>query len=158
MNWILIRGLLSAGLCAFGFSLVFRLSIRLLLPATVGGVLAYGAYLMGIHFGMDLFAANFLAAAVAAFYSEICARILKAPTSVFLIPCVIPLVPGGLLYYAMSHLISTEYGEALSYLKSTILTALGIAGGIIIVSVFGGLMQQWGRKKYRSGHDIDLQR
>ena len=125
-----IRILIAGALSSLGFALVFRLSLRLLLPATLGGA------------GMDIFAANFLGAAAIALFSEICARIFKAPASVFLVPGAIPLVPGRLLYLAMSHLIATEYADAFSAFKSALLTAVGIAAGVIIVSVFGTLFRK----------------
>lgn len=136
-----IRILIAGALSSLGFALVFRLSLRLLLPATLGGAVAYAAYLLGVYSGMDIFAANFLGAAIALF-SEICARIFKAPASVFLVPGAIPLVPGRLLYLAMSHLIATEYADAFSAFKSALLTAVGIAAGVVIVSVFGTLFRK----------------
>mgnify|MGYP003184444666 CR=1 FL=1 len=128
-----IRILIAGALSSLGFALVFRLSLRLLLPATLGGAVAYAAYLLGVYSGMDIFAANFLGAAAIALFSEICARIFKAPASV---------VPGRLLYLAMSHLIATEYADAFSAFKSALLTAVGIAAGVIIVSVFGTLFRK----------------
>ena len=137
-----IRILIAGALSSLGFALVFRLSLRLLLPATLGGAVAYAAYLLGGYSGMDIFAANFLGAAAIALFSEICARIFKAPASVFLVPGAIPLVPGRLLYLAMSHLIATEYADAFSAFKSALLTAVGIAAGVVIVSVFGTLFRK----------------
>lgn len=137
-----IRILIAGALSSLGFALVFRLSLRLLIPATVGGAVAYAAYLLGECAGMDIFAANFLGAAAIALFSEICARIFKAPSSVFLVPGAIPLVPGRLLYLAMSNLIATDYAAAFSAFKEAVLTAVGIAAGVVIISVFGTLFRE----------------
>lgn len=129
-------GLLSSAVGSLGFALIFRVRPRCLFPATLGGTLAFFAYFIFDAFGFHIFLSNFLGAVASAIFSEICARIFKAPSIVFSIPCVIPLVPGSLLYYTMSHLLEGAYSETLSYLSKTLLTALGIAGGLLVVSVF----------------------
>lgn len=45
----------------------------------------------------------FFAAIAVTIYAEIFARIKKTPTSTFLIVPMIPLIPGGVLYYTMSY-------------------------------------------------------
>lgn len=136
MNWTsLLIGLGSSAVGSLGFALIFRLRPRYLLPATFGGTLGFAVYFLFDTLGFHIFATNFLAAIAAAVFSEICARVLKAPSVIFTIPCIIPLVPGSLLYYTMSHLLEGKYAESFSYLTKTLLTALGIAGGLIVVSV-----------------------
>ena len=131
----LLIGLGSSAVGSLGFALIFRLRPRYLAPAVLGGTLAFAVYFLLDFWGFHIFASNFFAAAAAALFSELCARGLKAPSVVFSIPCLIPLVPGSLLYYTMSNLLAGAYDVSLSYLKDTLLTALGIAGGFIIVSV-----------------------
>lgn len=131
----LFVGLLSAFLGSLGFALIFRLRPRYLFPACIGGLLAYAVYLLGIELDWHIFATNFIAACIAALYSELFARKMKAPTLLFSIPCIIPLVPGSLLYYSMSSLLKGNYAAALSYFTDTVLTSIGIAGGMIAVSI-----------------------
>ena len=131
----LLIGLASSAVGSLGFALIFRLRPKYLVPASFGGMLGFAVYFLFDVLGLHIFATNFLASLAAAIFSEICARVLKAPSVVFLIPCIIPLVPGSLLYYTMSHLLSGSYSSAFSYLTKTLLTALGIAGGLIVVSV-----------------------
>lgn len=131
----LLIGLISSAVGSLGFALIFRVRPKYLVPATLGGTLGFAVYFLFDWLGFHIFATNFLAAVATAIFSEICARVLKAPTVVFSIPCIIPLVPGSLLYYTMSHLLEGKYTESLSYLSKTLLTALGIAGGLIVVSV-----------------------
>ncbi len=146
-------GLLSAFVGSLGFALIFRLRPRYLLPGSIGGMLAYAVYLATDLAGLNIFAANFLAAASAALFSELCARFLKAPAVVFSIPCLIPLVPGSLLYYSMSHLLAGRYADSFLYFKGMLLTAIGIAGGLIIVSVFFSIFSYFYQKhkKKRAG-------
>lgn len=137
MNWTsFLIGIGSSAVGSLGFALIFRLRPRHLAPAAFGGTLAFAVYFLLHRLGLHLFVSNFFAAAAAALFSELCARWLKAPSVVFSIPCLIPLVPGSLLYYSMSHLLSGTYEEAFSNFVKTMIIALGIAGGLIVVSVF----------------------
>ena len=136
MNWTAFWiGLGSSGVGSLGFALIFRVRGRHLPPASLGGMLAFAVYFLLDALGAHLFASNFFAAAAAALYSELCARAFKAPSVVFSIPCLIPLVPGSLLYYTVSHMLSGTYADSIANFIKTMLVALGIAGGLIVVSV-----------------------
>ena len=68
--------------------MMFRLRPGLLVPASAGGLLCWGVYLMSMQWSDGIFAAAFAASAFAAMYAEILARLLKAPATLFLIPAV----------------------------------------------------------------------
>ena len=70
-----------------------------------------------------------------AFGAELFARICKAPSTVFLLPGCIVLVPGGSLYYSMSNLLNSNYREAAQQLLITAEVGAAIGGGIIIASL-----------------------
>ena len=70
-----------------------------------------------------------------AFAAEIFARVFKAPTTVFLLPGCIALVPGGTLYYTMNNLLSQNYVEAGKYLLTTVVVGVAIGAGIILASL-----------------------
>lgn len=135
-------GLGSSAIGSLGFALIFRLRPRYLAPAALGGTLGFAVYFLFDWLGFHIFATNFLAAVAAAIFSEGCARFFRAPSVVFSIPCIIPLVPGSLLYYTMSHLLEGKYADSFTYLTKTLLTALGIAGGLIVVSVLLSVAMQ----------------
>ena len=83
-------------------------------------------------------------------FSEICARIFRTPTNVFLFTGCIPIVPGGALYYTMYHLLSLNIPKALEYLKVTGQILLGVALGLSLASVCFGLTLEfidWLKKK-----------
>lgn len=85
--------------------------------------------------GLSLLLQNLIPAAVVTFYAEVLARIVKAPATVFLIPSIIPLVPGGRLYYTMRAIVDGEGNDARVYAMETLVIALGIAVGIVVVSL-----------------------
>lgn len=141
MNWISFGiGSLTALIGSLGFALIFRLRPRYLAPASLGGLLAFAVYFICDYLGMELFLAHLLAATFGSLYSELLARVMRTPTIEFMIPCIIPLVPGSLLYDAMSHLLAEQYAESFASLMDALMTALGIAAGMVVVSVFFGVI------------------
>lgn len=131
--------LAMSALCACGFSILFYFRPRRLPLATLNGVITCGVYMTVQYFTGGEFIPNLAAAFVGAIYSEIMARVTKAPVPIYLIPCMIILVPGSLLYRTMSYFISGAYGEAGTCALTTLAVAVGIAGGIMAASICGML-------------------
>ncbi len=127
--------LLTAALATFGFSILFYVHPRRLLLATLGGTLTTGVYLLVGHFLAGELIPSLIAAAFGAGFSEICARTTKVPVPVYMLPCIIPLVPGSGLYATMFNFVTGDYANALSNALVTLQIALGIAGGIMAASV-----------------------
>ncbi len=121
---------LSAGF--FGLKLGMKRQTRLW-TAAIGGLLGWGAYLLMMHLGCHDFIACFVAATVGALYSQIMARVLRAPATVFLVPAVIPLVPGRGLYYTLSSFMHGENELISNWGVTTVLEALAIALGMVVV-------------------------
>ena len=129
--------LITAALSTLGFSILFYVHPRRLLVATLGGLLTTAAYLLAGHFLDGELLPNLIGALVGAGYSEIMARVTKVPVPVYMVPCVIPLVPGSGLYGTMFNFVTGNYAAAAEAGLRTLQTALGIAGGIVIASVLG---------------------
>ena len=131
--------LITSFLGSAGFALMFKIRMRYLPFSIIGGGLTYAVYYFGGVVTSSVFAAAFLGSAVSALFSEICARIKRAPAMIFLVPCAIPIVPGGSLYRAMLNLISQNFEDAWYYLIETLKVGIGIAGGIVTVSLLFSL-------------------
>lgn len=134
MTTVLIQ-LLTAFLGALGFAILFGVLRRCLLIAAAGGMLTWGLYLAMDAWLHVEFLSCLAAATFAVLFSELLARRLKLPATMFIAPAIIPLVPGGTLYYAMSFAVHGELEQARSYGMRALLSALAIAGGISLVTV-----------------------
>lgn len=143
-----VVGIISAFIGTLGFALFFNIKKERLLYASVGGLITWCVYLGAYHAKPDILIANMIAAIFTTFYSELLARIIKAPTTVLLFPGIIPLVPGGSLYYTMSYMIRGNNEMTKINGISTLKTASGIAAGIIIVSSVVYHLNQILYKKY----------
>lgn len=138
---------LMASIGTVGFSLLFRSRAKYLFILAIGGALTYAVYrFFELNVFCSVFAAAFFSSAFSAVYSEIFARIKRAPTIVFLAPCAIPIVPGSSLYYCMANLISHNTEAALAHFSSAVSIGIGIAGGImavsILVNIYTGILKK----------------
>lgn len=118
---------------SFGFSFIFHLKRDKLIVASVGGGLTWLFYLLVVHRVNGEFVAYFLATVFATFYAELMARVKKAPATIFVITALIPLIPGGSLYYTMEYLMQKDMEMMRSKAAETAMLALAIAMGITIV-------------------------
>ena len=120
---------------AAGFAVLFCIKPKHIPFAAIGEALATLVYAIIDAAGLNLFVSNFVATVVCVVYSNILARVLKTPSMVFITAAIIPLVPGGSLFYTMSSIIQGNMLSAKVYGLNTLQVALGIAGGIVIESL-----------------------
>ena len=139
--------LITATISTFGFSILFFVHPRRLPVATLGGVLTCGVYLLAVHLLGGELIPNMLAALVGAGFSEVMARVTKTPVPVYMMPCIITLVPGSKLYATMFSIVTGDYAAASAEGMCTLEIALGIAGGIVIASVLGIIFRPRSRSK-----------
>lgn len=98
-------------------------------------MITWGIYL-GVHALIpSLFLANLCASIFAVTYAELMAHLQKCPATLFVIPGVVPLVPGGALYYAMDCAVKGNLTGAGAHAHQTLIIALAIAAGISFVTV-----------------------
>ena len=133
LPWLQI---LAAAAGTLGFAILFNSRPRRLFLGALGGGLTWVVYLLLA----DVIGSDFLCVALAAgfgaAYAEIMARVCKAPATVFTILSEIALIPGGSLYITMHHLVGGRQSQALQYGLHTVMVALAIALGIVLVTAF----------------------
>ena len=119
---------------SFGFAVLYNLRGKKLCMAGISGMVSWIAYLIVWNEMPSTFVANLAAAA----------RILKTPVTVFLITGIIPLVPGGNLYYTMNYVLAKQWHLFYLYGQKTLLIAVAVAAGIMTASsVYGICASVW---------------
>lgn len=129
-----ITQLVTAFVGSLGFALMFGMRKRYLMASSLGGMVTWGIYMAMNAWLSSSFLACLAASSFAIIYSEVLARIYKTPATMFIMPSVVPLVPGGPLYYAMSEAVRGNMQQAGFYGRETLLFALAIASGICLVT------------------------
>jgi uncharacterized membrane protein YjjB (DUF3815 family) len=133
-----------AFLATAGFAVVFKAPLRDLPIAATGGALAWGTCLLSqAASGSEALA--YLSASIAVgLYAETAAALLKRPASLFILCAIIPLVPGGGMYYTMFEAVSGngELAAALGF--QTLILAGSIAAGLAIASAIARIFTMKG--------------
>ena len=127
------------------FIAVVAWSINLEVPkkylAIVGlvGAIGWITYLIAMYFNLPEIFSYFLSALIVAILSVILSRTLKAVSTIFLIPGILPIVPGIAMYKMIYSLINNNNEEATHYLLQAIFIAVGIALAIFITECIKGI-------------------
>ena len=143
MNEIILQ-LVTAFVGSFAFALLFRVRRERLLPASLGGLLAWGVYLlMGALTDQEV-VRYFVASVVLTVYAETLARLVRCPATLFIVTASIPLIPGGSLYKTMEYFMR-NYLEAFSrQALTTVLLAVALAVGMLFPTAIFQLLHKAG--------------
>ena len=134
--------LVTAFLGSLGFALLFQVRRDRLLPASLGGLLAWGVYLlMGLAVQQDV-VRYFVASVVLTVYGEILARIAKCPATLFIVTASIPLIPGGSLYRTMQYFMLNDLEAFSRQGLTTVLLAVAIAVGMLFPTAIFQLLHR----------------
>ena len=138
---------------SLGFSLLFNLRKEHLATAVLGGTAEWAVYMAAEwFFGDGVFLPSVAAAAFAAVYAEVVARVKHAPATVFYIPALVPMIPGGSLYYTMSYAVRSDWEQVNLYAGRTMYCAVGIAVGLsLVLSVDFTIRKITGQKGNKTG-------
>jgi uncharacterized membrane protein YjjB (DUF3815 family) len=145
----IILKIAAGAIATLGFAILFRLKPSHWPFAMLDGLFACICYFAFTELFGGNFLPNLLAAFAASVFADLFARLCKAPSTVFILPGCIALVPGGTLYYAMSNLLSENREVAVEYFLTTLTVGIGIGGGIIAASLLRVTIQAISRKLKR---------
>ena len=143
-EWVI--PIVSAALGSLSFAMFFGVRSRKLWFSLLGGALNWGLYLLAMKkMGLPETLAYALGAAAGTLYAEILARIVKTPVTVFVITSVIPMVPGGPLYYTMLGLLQGDKATFVDRGLYTLSAAGAMALGIFAATMLFRLLFTAGR-------------
>lgn len=145
--------ILTGAMGTLGFTVLFHLRGKKLVLSVLGGLLSWGIFLALEPLFAGEATRYLLSAAVITIYSEILARLEKTPTTTFLVPSFIPLIPGGALYYTMNYALNKQWSEFAQQAFYTLQLALSLAVGIIAVTTVVRLLTAYrNRRKAQTQH------
>ena len=125
---------LFSALATIGFSVFFNAPISSLIPAGITGGLGWAIYFYLMNTTSNSIFSNFVAAVVVSLLSEILARKLKHPAILFVIPGIIPLVPGLGMYNTMLYLVQKNYTLAVSTGADVLFVGGAISLGVLVIT------------------------
>lgn len=133
-----IREILLAGVWGLGASgccaVYFNAEKKDIVFGAILGALGWMIYRVCQSSAVSEALGYFTGAFAVAACAELLAVILRQPATVFLVPGIIPLVPGGGIFLMMRAAVQGKFSAALSAGYSTLIAAGAIALGIAIAS------------------------
>lgn len=133
----MLEGLIQIIMAVFGsvgFAVLFNVKRDKLSMIGFGGGLSWICYLFFYSYNANKVISLFITSLILGMFAEIIARRIGSPVIVILVPVLIPLIPGGDLYYTMYNLVSDNMDSFIYYLELVIKEAAAISFGIIIVT------------------------
>ena len=120
-------------MAVLSFGIVLDLPKKYLGWSGVTGGVCWLVYLLIREETGSLIFAAFLSGLSVALLGHILARILRAPVSVFLIPGILPLVPGTSIYNCVYNIIRSSREQSTYYLIETMQIAGAIAMAVFLM-------------------------
>lgn len=131
MNYI--KDFIYAYMCTIGFAVLFNVPKTSTLRAGLGGALGWTIYLIMNNYSDSVVISAFVASFAIALMGELFAILEKQPVTVFIVPGIVPLVPGFGLYYTILSILEKDYELAIKYGSESLLIAISIAGALTVV-------------------------
>lgn len=124
--------IISGFIGSLGFAVLFNIHGKRMLAAGFGGLLSWFLFVIFSYFTKNEPLNYFIVAMLITLYAEIMARVLKTPTTTFITTSLIPLIPGGSLYYTMAYAFKNDGENFIIKGTYTLQLAAALALGIIV--------------------------
>lgn len=145
----------GAMICTFGLTLLYNIEWKSIPFAMIGAVIACMIFEFYIYFTANYFVGALLSAMAVAAYADIISHIIKTPTTILLIPGIVPMVPGGLLFNTMLSILDKDADKASVFGSRALFIAMGITVGILAATfIFRTLWSLIERYKLNEEHKI----
>lgn len=128
-----LKDFLYASMCTVGFAIIFNAPKSSFIKSGFAGGIGWLIYIFTKNLFNSATVSSFIAALVIALIGEYFAFIDKNPLTIYIIPGIIPLVPGFGLYYTMLSIVEREFNKAADYGSETLLISVAIASALVIV-------------------------
>ena len=113
------------------FAIVFHVPKKHLVTSAVIGGIGWAIFMV-VKIEIGPFVAGFAASCAIGLLADICARRFHQAATVYIIPGIIPLVPGAGMYYTTLYLINGEMSMAADKCIETLMMAGCISVGLLM--------------------------
>lgn len=123
---------ISAFIAVVSFSINLEIPKKYIIIVGIVGALGWITYIICDYFELSNVLSYFISALVVAILSMILSKLLDAVSTIFLIPGILPIVPGLAMYKMVYFFINNDLQESAYQLLQAILITGGIALAIFI--------------------------
>ena len=130
---------IAAFIAVVSFSINLEIPKKHLIIVGIVGALGWITYIICDYFKLPNILSYFISTLLVAILSLILSKILNAVSTIFLIPGILPIVPGAAMYKMIYFLINNNLKESVYLLLQAILITGGIALAIFITESIKGI-------------------
>ena len=130
---------IAAFIAVVSFSVNLEIPKKYIIIVGVVGALGWVIFVICNYFNLNDILAYFISALFVTIISLVLSKILKAVSTIFLIPGILPIVPGIAMYKMIYFLINNNLRESVYQLLQAILITGGIALAIFITESIKGI-------------------
>jgi len=155
VTMLMFKQILLHSLGAFGgtlgYAFLLNAPMNTVLPASLTGLLGYVIYeVMLTLLGQGMMFSYFVATVVIAVICEVAARIMRMPSTIFLLTALVPLVPGYTFYCAMLAIVEHNGTGVASYgLEAVQIVAVIAVGAAVTSTLFRAMTVRAARHTVR---------
>lgn len=118
----------------FGFAIIFNIPRRSIFFASLNGMVGWIIFYYVQNVSANFILPPLIGSLFVGLVGEILAIYHKQPATLFIIPGIIPFVPGYGIYYTMFHILNNDLSNALSTGVESIFVAIAIACGVVVAT------------------------
>ena len=130
---------IAAFIAVVSFSVNLEIPKKHIIIVGIVGALGWVTFIICNYFNLNDILAYFISALFVTIISLILSKVLKAVSTIFLIPGILPIVPGIAMYKMIYFLINNNLKESAYQLLQAILITGGIALAIFITESIKGI-------------------
>ncbi|EKN63007.1 threonine/serine exporter family protein [Schinkia azotoformans] len=139
----IVEHLITSFIASAAFGIIFNVPKKALLKCGFVGMVGWFIYIALVsYFSIDMILATLVAAFFIAIISQIFAKFYKTPMIVFNVSGIIPLVPGGMAYDAMRHIVENDYNMAVQLATKAFMLSGSIAIGLVFSEVINQMIKR----------------
>lgn len=138
----MVENFIFSFLATLGCSVLFGVPKKMIPLASLGGAIGWMGFIGfgAVNYNSPVTAA-FVGATLVAIWGEILSHKLKDIITVFIIPGIMPMVPGSGMYFTMLAIIEKDFQHAAVVGSETLFVAGSIASALILVSSVSRLIR-----------------
>ena len=130
-----ITNFFYAYLSTIGFAVLFNAPVSTFIKSGFAGGLGWVIYIFANNMSESVITSAFIAS------------VDRNPITVYIIPGIIPLVPGFGLYYTMLSIVERNFDMAANHGTEVLLISIAIAGALVIVLSLNSYRRQRQKKR-----------
>lgn len=138
-----IQQLMTSFIASVAFGVIFNAPKKALPQCGFAGMVGWLLYILLQDMSVQPVTAIVVAAFCVTMISHFFAKKYKTPIIVFSVSGIIPLVPGGVAYNALRHVVENQFDQAVQLGARAFVFSGAIALGLLLAEVTNQVIRKW---------------